>query len=1005
MGRKTTKPIKKSGNSRFGYSPSPEAHRPPAVFTYQIGQRERQERLEAIKLDRLQREWRQDRFDKGREAWCNFGNKDLPIYKDKSEVMKMVAMNRISLLAGETGSGKSTQLAQYALEMGYDHIVYLQPRRVTVDGISDRIDEELTEQFATRGIDKPESLVGMAHSGRSTMQDDSMIQVMTSAVFTRRAEQLQEEWADKKVLIVADEVHEGNIETEFAIATAAECMTEQDSWNMVLMSATLNTEEIQDAYTVINGQPIPQVTVEGRPYDIEQLEEPELDVAGAFEKHCLDGHKTLIFTDGKRSMSAIADELYIRHGAKQPQLNILFLHSKITEHERNQIFSTAADPDVHTVIISTSAGQSGITIPGVDRVISDGWTKSPELDNENAAGLPRRLCSRAELTQQMGRGGRDIDGAKFILTNPLEGYEKSVRLELSDFSSFASEERLDHTPADIYHTIITQNVLLASAMRKDFYTLNEFLIHKVTHDTINEAYAVLGLMDAVDDNNEVTSIGREMAKYPLRPELSRSIAEVAKGGSVAQKSQLAAMVASIEAGGLGSRVGEKDDRLETLRSPATKDDFFAELDYFISVSPHARIAEADEEVAADLSCADGATSGKVFIEQGPRLYVDYAALPALLDRQNVKRAYKQYTKICRAMGVDLEDAYGALSVPSSDEDRSAVHDMLLTGMSHLLYEEVARKKWRGRKKTGKSGEKITPNPVVTYRNLLGPEPDRDYEYDRTVSSRSLLTKRKLAKPSIIAGYPRWFIDDKGSTINIIDKGFETSESAIRRVLGRTARQMREETVIGPDGRLRLVSSNSIGRMSLSRTVEKDSATTISKADLLAQKALQVPGPAQRELRLLKKRLEDLASRIPQSHLSHYISKEIITDEALREIVYRAADGSHSTGQLDANIRNIMYTEDLDLNSFFSPEIVATIEANMPRQMMIGGDYYDLRYDGPDAEVVISQFPHLAVDSLPMGKLTIGDGREVSFRYRTADGREYVLSSGELRQLYAQEGRK
>jgi HrpA-like RNA helicase len=171
------------GVDRFGYRPSAAPSSRDQNMPYKIGQTDRQKLLDNITYHRLDRQWRCARIEKGREGWHSFGNKELPIERYRHDIMRMIATNRISLLAGETGSGKSTQLAQYALEMGYDRIVYLQPRRVTTDAISERIEGELKEQFDAKLIEFPEHLVGMAHSERSTLSDDSVIQIMTSAVF------------------------------------------------------------------------------------------------------------------------------------------------------------------------------------------------------------------------------------------------------------------------------------------------------------------------------------------------------------------------------------------------------------------------------------------------------------------------------------------------------------------------------------------------------------------------------------------------------------------------------------------------------------------------------------------------------------------------------------------------------------------------------------------------------------------------------------------------------
>lgn len=990
----------RTGYDWFGYRPGQDFRRPLDHFPYSQGKTDRQKFLDAVLYDQKKRKWKERRRELGREGWEDLGNKDLPIEKHRDEIMKMIASNRVSLLAGETGSGKSTQLAQYALEMGYDHIVYLQPRRVITDGISERLDEELTEQFTKRGIDKPEHLVGMAHSERATLTDDSTIQVMTSAVFTRRASKLKEEWVDKNVLIVADEVHEGNIETEFAVATAAELMTEQESWNMVLMSATLDSEKIQDAYTPINGRQIPQVTVEGRPHEIEPVEESELDVIGAFEKHCLSGSKTLIFTDGKRSVGMIRVELELRYGRGSPPLRILKLHSKISESARKEIFSSEDDPNVHTVIVSTSAGQSGLTIPSVDRVISDGWTKSPELDGENAAGLPRRLCSKAELTQQMGRGGRDIDGAKFILTNPFEDYENLVRPHLSEFRPLMSDERPDHAEADIYHSIITKNVLTASAMGKDFYTLNEFLINKVTAKTIEEAYTVLKLLGAVDSSNQITDIGREMNKYPLRPELSRAVVEASLNGTVAQQCQIAAIASAIEAGGIGAKLPQAAKSLAKLLSTETNDDFLAELDYFMSTTKYKKT----HTVGLDELRLETCWSGFIGLEsqdddQESYTYTTFENLPNHFDVQNVVRAHKQYRKICRAIGIEEEAAQNELTNTLPGAERQAIHDMLLTGMPHLLYEEVKREANRGRQvKDPITGKKKKRPPIIYYRNILGPESHIPYEYDRKISKLSLLGAKVVAHTGLVAGYPRWRIDEEGITHNEIVRGFPTTKDAVRRALGISVAGLTQQTVVGPDGGLRMVSSWHIGRLQVGSSKSKDRATTPNKAELLTASALERPGPAQRELRQLKRYLDGLAERVPEGQMAHYFNCPLLNDASLKIIVAQASYGAASLGELDSNIRRGIADNNIRLEKYISPERLQAIEENMPSEIVIGGDYYKLHYTGRAATPMIYEFPLYNASSLPSDKLTIGDGREVLFRYHYSEDEVRYLTVADVRDM-------
>lgn len=1003
--RSKLRPTRSSGHfDRFGYRPSPA---PPATaanvpYEVRVGT-ERQRLLDKIAYDRLERTWRSQRIEKGRAGWHGFGNKDLPIERYRHDIMKMVATNRISLLAGETGSGKSTQLAQYALEMGYDRIVYLQPRRVTTDGISERIEAELTEQFTERKMEMPEHLVGMSHSERSTMQPDSVIQIMTSAVFKMRAPELREQWKDERVLIVADEVHEGNIETEFAIATAAELMTDHEQWNMVLMSATLNEEEIQDAYMSINGRKIPSIMVEGRPHSIEQHERPDETVLDVFAKECLeDGGKTMIFTDGKRSVAQIMDGLKARYG---DSVKVLPLHSKIDELTRREIFHGTDVLGVQTVIVSTSAGQSGLTIPGLKYVISDGWTKSPELDDENSSGLPRRLCSRAELIQQMGRGGRDIQGGKFFLVSAIDR-KLHNSLVPSAFVGFESPEREEHIPADIYHTIITRNVLSASAMDRDFYTLNAYLIHKVTQGTIKEAYTVLRLMGAVDEDNRVTDIGRTMDRYPLRPELSRALVEALQHGSITQRLQVAAIAASIEAGGLsGPKLEKRNERL----SADTKDDFTAELDLFMGALKYLK-PTIDMQTKEDLErltvhvCSKSSVPVTDLLDaqeieallRTPFIAYDTPSLGALadagLDSQNVLRAYKQFDKICRRAGMTLDDQLGLTNTFKADE-RQALHNFFLTGMAHLIYEEVARRPNRGRVKRNARGEKQPRLPFVWFRNILGPEKHTPYEFDRQIGNRSVMAALMMPIESVVAGYPRWYKDDDGNTVNIIDKGFLTSRSAVRRVLGKHAMDVRQMTIVGPDGRLQLQADTYIGRLRTGRVKTRDRATTVDKAELLARRATDTPGPALRDLRQLKRWLDDLARRVPQKRMSYYFERNLLGDRELSTIVREAAKGAGSVGELDGNIR----ARAIDYTQFITDQKLRAIRENMPVELEIGGSLYKVHYNGDAAVPMIYEFPLSSVSDLPE-KLTIRDGREVMFRYTYSEDDVRILTTDEVRQM-------
>ncbi|OYW85926.1 hypothetical protein B7Z17_01440 [Candidatus Saccharibacteria bacterium 32-49-10] len=477
-------------------------------------------------------------------AGYNLGNKELPAYSHKQEIIEAVNANRITLLTGPTGSGKTTQFAQFALEAGYERIVYLQPRRNNVDNISERLHEELTSQLGEEGA---KGLVGMAHSERVTIDKNTPIQVMTSGTFTKKVPELAEEWADMRVVVVADEIHENNLETEFAAAFAARQVERNANWRLVFASATPDQNVLGGSYKAINGGDVPVVTIEGRPHHLEMIEEPDIDIIAAYHAHSAGIAKSMIFVEGKRTINETIDQL--RRSMDRDEVartKFYKLHAKISERAKQEIFSMELAPGEKAIIVSTSAGQSGITVPGLGLVITSGLTKSPELDGENAPGLPTRHCTQAEIVQQGGRAGRDIEGGKCVLARPTGfGRAKNSDNDLYDFIPL--QRRYPDMPPEIYSSNISRNVLAASAMGEDFLEFNNYLKNSVKPSSIHEAYDVLHKLGAVDDGNKVTDTGRLMDVYPLRPELSRAVAEVSLGRSLNIQVYTLIIAAAVEA--------------------------------------------------------------------------------------------------------------------------------------------------------------------------------------------------------------------------------------------------------------------------------------------------------------------------------------------------------------------------------------------------------------------------------------------------------------------------
>lgn len=693
----------------------------------------------------------------------DFGNKELPAYRHKREMIDTVDENRISMLVGPTGSGKTTQLGQFALERGY-RVVYLVPRRVIVDNVGERIEEELGSVL---GEEKARSLVGLAHSERNSVRDESLVQVMTSGTFTKKLPDLAKQWEGQRVLVVADEIHEGNLETEFASALAVKQVERDDAWRIVFASATPDNSTLTKTYEAVNGAEVPVVTIEGRPHELDIIEEPTKDIVEAYHEHSAGVQKSLIFVEGKREINKTISELKKSMSADELEYTKFFkLHANISDRARMAIFDMNLQPGEKAIVVSTSAGQSGITIPGVGLVVTNGITKSPELDEEGAPGLPARLCTQAEIVQQGGRAGRDIAGGKCVLARPI-GYASRRNWDNELFKVHPLETRSPHIPPEIYHSNISRNILAATAMGQDFFELNDYLQHSVSQGTIHEAYELLHNLGAVDDDNKITDLGAVMDIFPLRPELSRAAAEIIHSKSLPIQVYTLAIASAIEAGGLADFDSGNSWWKQILR-PTTDDDFIAQLDMMLASREFygyrpVRALKRDCWGDPNLGSEDGD-----FVSPN----VDEEALAQMgLSFKNVYRAHRQLDKMCKLIGLNSRDV--SLSSPTESEEHE-LRNIFLAGMPELLYKKVRTERRKGK-----------------YENVWG----YDSAITREISSRSMLSMGQQAV-KIVAGYPRWYVDSNQERHDIIDFGFPTSIEQVKAVLGHLATRELDTTVRG-----------------------------------------------------------------------------------------------------------------------------------------------------------------------------------------------------------------
>ncbi|MGH7218440.1 MAG: DEAD/DEAH box helicase family protein [Candidatus Microsaccharimonas sp.] len=947
------------GSERRGVTPVPDTN-----FAYQLHQ-SRKDRERVIELMNKHRE----RIH-GAEEDYGLGNRELPAFKHKAELVANIESHKAVIVGGETGSGKSTQLPQYLYEAGYDMTLVLVPRRIIADGLGDRIREELSDQIEDF---KPEETVGIIHGERVERHEDNKIVVMTPNTFIKMAKDFREQYGDKKVAIIADEIHEANLFTEIAAGVAALSVEKHDSWRLVAASATHNAETLQRPFQKLNDGYVPTVEIKGRPFTVELQEEPELSPMQAYAR---DGHnhqKSMIFTSGKKEIEHIINETRreLEKREKNASSEVVFrvLHGELTEFELSHIDDPVPEGR-RLVIVSSPAGMSGITIPGVTYVATDGTINRSELDDENAEGLRRRYLSRAGVTQQIGRAGRDTPGGIGVLCAPVmterpkglrgrsrEDTDKLVGEGTSrmPYVPFAHADRGDHEPPEIYNTNLSRIVLSVASADYDFSGVNEYIPHPVQKLSIIAAEKALARLGALDADRNVTSIGRYMDKFPIIPELARGLYEASRRNTVQHMARAAFIAAAVDVGGLEDHRATADATMtrKQLIRPTTADDFIAQLDLMTKL-----YERTDEE-----------WNGYDFVERHG------------LHPKRVERVRKSARKILGVMKLHPQNI--VVTAPIPDEER-ALREDFTAGFLDLIHEDVGTAP-RSRK--------------VIYRNIHGSSESKV----RTISDRSSST---ITRHQLVAGIPRYYMKGErkdGTSIkhDIIDHVFIVDPAVVGRfavqnnlIHGTSKPSMEGDQLVDYE-------QGSFGSILVGAPKKHTNVEVVSKEgqEVLVNYVLKNQGRVQRALRDLANELQELQQRTPAEILDALRNPSApadITQETVTEMIRNVVSKTTSAHGVENQLAEMAYSGNITLAKYFDPESVQKLKAMSPQQIALAGDIVPLRYEDGVPYIAGATKRQLSKTKEP---IFLPDGREVLRQRMAPDGGKERVSFG--RQLIAE----
>lgn len=451
----------------------------------------------------------------------------LPIVQYEEKIIETVENNSITVIIGETGSGKSTQLSQMLHRRGYSKIAVTQPRRVAAVSVSRRVAQELGVQLGEE--------VGYAIRFEDRTSRNTRIKYLTDGVLLR--ESLADPELNDYSVIILDEAHERSLNTDILMGLMKRLVKIRSSNLKVLItSATLDGDKVSKFF-----RDCPVLNIPGKLYPVEVLysKERPVNYLDAALKTALDIHirqpegDILIFMTGQDDI----EKLVMKMEEKVRALDegscmdaIIFpLHGSLPPELQVRVFSPPP-PNCRRIIVATNIAETSLTVDGVVYVIDSGYVKQRQYNpSSRMYSLDVVQISKVQANQRAGRAGRTRPGKCYRLY-PSQIYH---------------DEFLDVTVPEIQRSSLAGSVLyLKSLDLPDIDILKFDFLDSPSPESLRDALKQLYLIDAIDENGSITSVGRKMAELPLEPSLSRTLMEANDYGCITEALTVAAMLSS-----------------------------------------------------------------------------------------------------------------------------------------------------------------------------------------------------------------------------------------------------------------------------------------------------------------------------------------------------------------------------------------------------------------------------------------------------------------------------
>ncbi len=440
----------------------------------------------------------------------------LPVSEKREEISALIAEHQVVVIAGETGSGKTTQIPKICLSLGRGvrgMIGHTQPRRIAAHTVAARVAEELGTALG--------GTVGCQVRFTDQTSEDTLIKLMTDGILL--AEIQQDPFLSRYDTLIIDEAHERSLNIDFLLGYLKHLLPRRPDLKVIITSATIDLEKFSAHFA---GAPV--IEVSGRTYPVEVWYRPLLDLRDAdsevepdintaiveavrdidtYEKSGQGqrGGDILVFLSGEREIREAADAL---RKAQLSHLDVLPFYARLSLAEQQKVFSPHRG---RRIVLATNVAETSITVPGIRYVIDPGLARISRYSyRTKVQRLPVEPISQASANQRKGRCGRVSDGICIRLYSE------------EDFNT-----RPLYTDAEILRTNLAAVILRMLQLR--IGDIHKFpFIDSPDHRLINDGFKLLEELQAVDKQQRLTPVGRELHNLAVDPRLARMLLAAGK---------------------------------------------------------------------------------------------------------------------------------------------------------------------------------------------------------------------------------------------------------------------------------------------------------------------------------------------------------------------------------------------------------------------------------------------------------------------------------------------